>query len=197
MKDSAAKHEIKSFSPPEICHSLPFSRESAFSSDSTAKGIEIEGSGYNQNHPAHSCGFNRVEQNIETGRKENSPSNPCCGSVNKSINSPSKVNGNSTGTGVLRYALHLRFLCPWPKKKSMLRCKSDPLSTPAKDNRSGEDDHDRRFYLYSDMRVVFPQRHSDSDEGKVPNQAKLLAIIMVFIYPQYFPLHETIFHPWC
>ena len=26
---------------------------------------------------------------------------------------------------------------------------------------------ERRFYLYNDLRVVFPQRHSDTDEGKV------------------------------
>lgn len=28
-------------------------------------------------------------------------------------------------------------------------------------------EQERSFYLYDDMRVVFPQRHSDSDEGKV------------------------------
>ena len=26
---------------------------------------------------------------------------------------------------------------------------------------------ERRFYLYNDLRVVFPQRHSDADEGTV------------------------------
>ncbi|KAL4584708.1 hypothetical protein LXL04_009316 [Taraxacum kok-saghyz] len=77
-----------------------------------------------------------------------------------------KVNENPN-SGVLRYALHLRFLCPFSKKKSksVQRCKSDPLSTPEKNaNNTGME---RRFYLYSDMRVVFPQRHSDSDEGKL------------------------------
>lgn len=67
-----------------------------------------------------------------------------------------KINENSNGGSSLRYAFHLRFLCPCPKKssKSFQRCKSDR-------------DGDRRFYLYNDLRVVFPQRHSDGDEGKV------------------------------
>lgn len=82
----------------------------------------------------------------------------------KSIHCSPKA-GNSCGA--LRYALHLRFLCPSKKKcgKSMNRCISDPLSVP---QRSQSDVHEeRRFYLYNDIRVVFPQRHTDSDEGKV------------------------------
>lgn len=77
-----------------------------------------------------------------------------------------KVNENPN-SGVLRYALHLRFLCPFSKKnsKSVQRCKSDPLSTPEKNTKNIG--MERRFYLYNDMRVVFPQRHSDSDEGKL------------------------------
>ncbi|KAI7752323.1 hypothetical protein M8C21_014810, partial [Ambrosia artemisiifolia] len=81
-------------------------------------------------------------------------------------NSP-KANENSNNTGVLRYALHLRFLCPALKKssKTVQRCKSDPLSVPEKNSKNlGVE---RRFYLYNDMRVVFPQRHSDADEGKL------------------------------
>lgn len=71
-------------------------------------------------------------------------------------------------SGALRYALHLRFLCPFSRKclKSMQRCVSDPFSVPQRspmDNTLGE----RRFYLYNDLRVVFPQRHSDADEGKL------------------------------
>ncbi|KAM7475778.1 hypothetical protein LguiB_023021 [Lonicera macranthoides] len=91
-----------------------------------------------------------------------------CNDLNgKSVRSPSKVN-DTTGSGVLRYALHLRFLCPFPKKcsRTVQRCKSDPFSAPSSKsniNMEGE----RRFYLYNDMRVVFPQRHSDSDEGKL------------------------------
>lgn len=74
-----------------------------------------------------------------------------------------------TGAGVLRYALHLRFLCPFSKKysdsRSVQRRKSDPLCAPARKNMGTE--QDRRFYLYNDLRVVFPQRHSDADEGKL------------------------------
>ncbi|KAF4365128.1 hypothetical protein F8388_007544 [Cannabis sativa] len=72
----------------------------------------------------------------------------------------------ANGAGVLRYALHARFVCPLPKKnsKSLQRCKSDPSSAPdCKEIPDGE----RRFYLYNDLRVVFPQRHSDSDEGEL------------------------------
>lgn len=81
---------------------------------------------------------------------------------------PLKVNENTTGSGVLRYALHLRFMCPLPKKKSSRTvngCKSDSFPEPTPNNENTKDE--RRFYLYNDMRVVFPQRHSDSDEGKV------------------------------
>ncbi|CAG7906653.1 unnamed protein product [Brassica rapa] len=58
-------------------------------------------------------------------------------------------------SGVLRYALHLKFLCPSRKKASKLGQKKSL------------DDEERRFYLYNDLRVVFPQRHTDSDEGKL------------------------------
>ena len=72
----------------------------------------------------------------------------------------------ANGTGVLRYALHARFSCPLPKRSLRLlqRCKSDPSCAPAGNK---DIDGERRFYLYNDLRVVFPQRHSDSDEGKV------------------------------
>ncbi|KAF9622385.1 hypothetical protein IFM89_031188 [Coptis chinensis] len=88
-------------------------------------------------------------------------------SENKYDYSSVKVNENTTGAGVLRYALHLRFLCLHPKKpsRSVQRCKSDPLSAPEKNFMDVE--RERRFYLYNDLRVVFPQRHSDADEGKL------------------------------
>ncbi|KAK6928573.1 Protein FAM214, C-terminal [Dillenia turbinata] len=83
----------------------------------------------------------------------------------KSANGCLKVNDNVTGAGILRYALHLRFICPSPKRssRSVQRCKSDPLSVPKRTALEG----DRKFYLYNDLKVVFPQRHSDSDEGKL------------------------------
>lgn len=91
-----------------------------------------------------------------SGGKESKP--VCC---------PSKVNKNTTGSGVLRYALHLRFVCPHQKKNSKtgLKCRTGPSSLPSRNSMDSEGE--RRFYLYNDMRVVFPQRHSDSDEGKV------------------------------
>ncbi|XP_057544456.1 uncharacterized protein LOC130823737 [Amaranthus tricolor] len=72
--------------------------------------------------------------------------------VTEKMGSPGsfKVKENSSSSGVLRYALHLRFLCP-----------------PLKGRKSGENQRERRFYLYNDLRVVFPQRHTDSDEGKL------------------------------
>lgn len=88
-------------------------------------------------------------------------------SETKFLHSATKINGNSMGSGVLRYALHLRFLCPLSKKSSrtVQSCKSAPLSAPSLSDLDAEGE--RRFYLYNDMRVVFPQRHSDADEGKL------------------------------
>ncbi|KAI9178555.1 hypothetical protein LWI28_027857 [Acer negundo] len=175
QRDAIIKSEIKPSSAPDIGHSLSLSREFSSSNEldivhqspnETTKEIEIEGSGYNGNHANNSHGFT-IGEHMNTGGKDNSPSNMCHGSVNKSVNSPIKVNGNSTAAGVLRYALHLRFLCPLHKRcsRSVQRCKSDPFCAPTRNNKDSEGD--RRFYLYSDMRVVFPQRHSDADEGKL------------------------------
>ncbi|XP_016651325.1 PREDICTED: uncharacterized protein LOC103338127 isoform X2 [Prunus mume] len=93
--------------------------------------------------------------------------NRCHISESKSLCIPSKVSKNTTGAGVLRYALHLRFLCLFPKKRSrsVQRCKLDPLSGQA--TNSFDIEGERRFYLYNDLRVVFPQRQTDSDEGKL------------------------------
>ncbi|KAF5192033.1 Meiosis chromosome segregation family protein [Thalictrum thalictroides] len=100
----------------------------------------------------------------KTVGKDNSAINKRFESDKKDVNSSFKVKEKTTGNGVLRYALHLRFLCPNPKKssRSVQRCKSDPSSVPQTDI-----ERERRFYLYNDMRVVFPQRHSDADEGKL------------------------------
>lgn len=76
------------------------------------------------------------------------------------LKSSKECNG---GSGALRYALHLRFLCPLPKKASK---KSDETETTGQ-KKNLDSDGKRRFYLYNDLRVVFPQRHTDSDEGKV------------------------------
>ncbi|XP_047310220.1 uncharacterized protein LOC124913838 [Impatiens glandulifera] len=62
---------------------------------------------------------------------------------------------------VLRYALHLRFLCLNSKKcsRAMMKCKAGTGKVG--------NEVDRRFYMYNDMRVAFPQRHSDADGGKL------------------------------
>ncbi|KAJ6764279.1 hypothetical protein OIU74_023206 [Salix koriyanagi] len=102
-----------------------------------------------------------------TGVKDCSPPNTSHLCISKFVHSSSKVNENTTGAGALRYALQLQFMCPLPKKssRSLQRCKSDPSSVPA--SSKVDIGSDRQFYLYSNMRVVFPQRHSDSDEGKL------------------------------
>ncbi|XP_068303521.1 uncharacterized protein [Pyrus communis] len=108
--------------------------------------------------------FNNEEYQSSNG-KERKCVDACYGTDRKHVHGCSRVNQSSNGA--LRYALHLRFICPFPKKssRSVQRCKSDPLSTP---QRTGLDmDGERRFYLYNDLRVVFPQRHSDADEGKL------------------------------
>lgn len=103
--------------------------------------------------------------------------NACQKNDRKLSHGYAKINDNTNGTGSLRYVLHLRFLCPSLKKgsKSFQRCKSDPGSVPEKTG--FERDGDRRFYLYNDLRVVFPQRHSDSDEGKVMQFAFFICLL--------------------
>ncbi|KAI4366945.1 hypothetical protein MLD38_022742 [Melastoma candidum] len=88
-----------------------------------------------------------------------------CGGKRKSARGCSKVNENLAGTGALRYVLHLRFVCPFPKKNRRLaeKCKSD-FQTKQREIALGKE---KKFYLYNDLRVVFPQRHSDDDEGKL------------------------------
>ncbi|KAL5797243.1 hypothetical protein ACOSQ2_002063 [Xanthoceras sorbifolium] len=89
----------------------------------------------------------------------------CHGTNKKSNNGCSKLNGNSSA-GALRYALQLRFLCPSKKfSSSVQKSKSYLLSVPQKESLDMEGE--RRFYLYNELRVVFPQRHSDADEGKL------------------------------
>ncbi|XP_018483087.1 uncharacterized protein LOC108854083 isoform X2 [Raphanus sativus] len=81
-------------------------------------------------------------------------------SEKRCLKSSKECNG---GSGALRYALHLRFICPLPKKASKKPDNDD--TTGQKKNL--DSDGKRRFYLYNDLRVVFPQRHTDSDEGKL------------------------------
>lgn len=99
--------------------------------------------------------------------------------MSKNVSSCNLVQGNNThygrnsegGGSVLRYALHLRFVCPPLKASQQTRNTSVPLADSSQVAVSGVDDHalveKRRFYLYGDLRVVFPQRQADSDEGKL------------------------------
>ena len=150
---------------------------------STSSGVEAIKKGEGGS-PTSRC-FSELSSSeyLKKNRKNDTPLNTCHVTTesSKSVHSPSKVNENTTGAGVLRYALHLRFLCTPPKKslRSVQRCKSDPFSVPAK-SEMDIDVGERRFYLYNDLRVVFPQRHSDADEGKV--FAELLTFTSFNIY---------------
>ncbi|KAJ8752639.1 hypothetical protein K2173_005528 [Erythroxylum novogranatense] len=156
-RDGKMKDNGKASSISKDDCSLPHRTESADSSDTDPvhRTRYSKQSRFNSSQCINGCSGE--------GNLPSSPDN--C--VNKIVQSPSKVNYSTNGAGVLRYALHLRFLCSSPKKnsRSIQRCKSDPLSAPESNKMNL--DWDRRFYLYSDMRVVFPQRHSDADEGKL------------------------------
>lgn len=78
-----------------------------------------------------------------------------------------------SGGSVLRYALHLRFMCTPLRNSARERNAGEQAPAeackvpPSGGNKGSEMKGDRRFYIYGDLRVVFPQRQSDSDEGKV------------------------------
>ncbi|GMY15193.1 FAM214B [Fagus crenata] len=131
--------------------------------------METGGSGYPEDIAAEtqSKGEHNSGEYKKTGMEDNFPSNTKHITESQSEHSPPKINDNATSTGVLRYALQLRFLCPLPKKcsRSAQKCKTDSLSEPTIKNMSVRGE--RRFYLYNDLRVVFPQRHTDADEGKL------------------------------
>lgn len=107
-----------------------------------------------------------------------------CDESGKSLNSCSKVNENCSSAGPLRYALHLRFICPFPKKsnRSVQKCRYNSLPEKAGLDVEGE----RRFYLCNDMKVVFPQRHSDADEGKVCASILWFATLLHFFSVPYY-----------
>lgn len=76
--------------------------------------------------------------------------------------------GGEVTPGVLKYALHLRFMCPHLRnhgKEKVSSIQSRSISPNCVG--SVEVEEERRFYLYGDLRVVFPQRHADADEGQV------------------------------
>jgi hypothetical protein len=110
----------------------------------------------------------RVEQEKESGRISGCDTFDAAKDVRTK-----RVSDGGSGSGVLRYALHLRFVCPalrsgQREREPGLESISMPADSSGGHGRSVDHDNNRRrFYLYGDLRVVFPQRHSDSDEGKV------------------------------
>ncbi|XVE56512.1 hypothetical protein DITRI_Ditri04bG0016700 [Diplodiscus trichospermus] len=162
-KSSETKNDVKAPTVQNVNNSSPTSRILHSTGYPDHNMRDIETGGCVRDFDNGSSGL-KISECIQTG-EENGSLNASNANLNKLVNSSSRVK-EYIGAGALRYALHLRFLCPSPKKcsKSVRRCKSDPLSAPEVNmNVEGE----RRFYLYSDMRVVFPQRHSDADEGQL------------------------------
>ncbi|KAE9588864.1 hypothetical protein Lal_00012708 [Lupinus albus] len=108
----------------------------------------------------HGCISDKCQRN-----ERNESWDKTCDDSGKSLESFSKMKENCNSAGPLRYALHLRFICPFPKRtsRSVQKCRYSSLPEKVGLNTEGE----RRFYLYNDLRVVFPQRHSDADEGKL------------------------------
>jgi hypothetical protein len=83
--------------------------------------------------------------------------------------SPSNAKNLESAGSVLRYALHLRFMC---RRERTTGTKGEQMSESCKvplsrQSRGSDLKGERRFYIYGDLRVVFPQRQSDADEGKV------------------------------
>ena len=165
-KSSETKNDVKAPTIQNINNSSSISKilHTTRYPDQNMKDIESETAGCVGDLDNGSSGLN-ISECMQTD-EDNSSLNDSNVNLNKLVHSSSRVNESTMGAGVLRYALHLRFLCSSPKKfsKSVRRCKSEPLSAPAGNMNIEEE---RRFYLYSDMRVVFPQRHSDADEGQV------------------------------
>jgi hypothetical protein len=83
-----------------------------------------------------------------------------------SVGTHGGTKGEGTG-GVLKYALHLRFMCPPLKLHGKDRGSSTQFSSTPPNGLKVVEVEERRFYIYGDLRVVFPQRHSDADEGKL------------------------------
>ncbi|XP_010436053.1 PREDICTED: uncharacterized protein LOC104719781 isoform X2 [Camelina sativa] len=105
----------------------------------------------------------RIDQSHANKGREGSESVDELHSPNECGNKNCRETYRETGkrcskSGVIRYALHLKFICPLRKKATKIGQKKSLDSA---------DDGERRFYLYNDLRVVFPQRHTDSDEGKL------------------------------
>ena len=66
----------------------------------------------------------------KAGKEENFSSIACLINQDKFLHGSSKIIDNAINTGILLYALHLRFMCPLPKRRSrsVHKCKSGPVS---------------------------------------------------------------------
>ncbi|XP_065865592.1 uncharacterized protein [Euphorbia lathyris] len=150
----------------------PVNRDTSVNQNSEGKGNDMVGSVGTQNFPKQPDVVTEVKDesfmfendcpsgNIRVSReKQGTGVDGSITGERKSSDGCSKANDSGHGGG-LRYALHLRFLCPSPSPKK------SPKSDVGK-KRDIEVEGERRFYLYNDLRVIFPQRHSDSDEGKL------------------------------
>lgn len=91
--------------------------------------------------------------------------------------------GGEVTPGVLKYALHLRFMCPPLRNHGKDKVSSiQSRSTSPKCLGSAEVEEERRFYIYGDLRVVFPQRHADADEGQVILSSQQSAAVVFYCY---------------
>ncbi|KAF8022504.1 hypothetical protein BT93_F0118 [Corymbia citriodora subsp. variegata] len=164
-RDGGAKNDFKlsaitHSSQPSNNYSKLDDIESVKRSAKLNKEVKAKGFGCIDDLPNH---LRKFAMNDEAAKPDDGSSRSDANTV---PTSSSKVNQVPAVRGSLRYALHLRFFCPFSKKfRSVRRCNSDPSSAPAGKNNCN--DGPRRFYLYNDLKVVFPQRHSDSDEGKL------------------------------
>lgn len=165
LRDAGANVDFK---PSAITHSSQASNsysklddiEYVKRSAKPNKEVKAKGFGCIDDRPNH---LRKFAMNDEPAKTDEGSSQS---DTNTVPTNSSKVNQVPGVRGSLRYALHLRFFCQFSKKfKSVRRCNSDPSSAPAGKNNCN--DGPRRFYLYNDLKVVFPQRHSDSDEGKL------------------------------
>ncbi|KAL2623971.1 hypothetical protein R1flu_008216 [Riccia fluitans] len=89
----------------------------------------------------------------------------------RDIGKPGSLKNVEGGGNSLRYALHLRFMCPLKKDKCggipPAENPGSPRVVSLGTNQGPAVKDERRFYIYEDLRVIFPQRQADSDEGKL------------------------------
>eukprot|EP00249_Psilotum_nudum_P020675 c27802_g1_i4 orf=203-2599(-) len=137
-----------------------------------AKNVEKEANHYSMELkdeviPKASHSLHQDHDPIET----NDPSSRAVDSCSDTNASDRKLGRSSDiGGSALRYALQLRFLCPPAKRSRKIQNSGNavsPFVNPPGRIVGSDLVDERRFYLYNELRVVFPQRQSDADEGKL------------------------------